>query len=78
MNCVCVSGINDCHWNVDSKCTSYEVTRTKQDPVYSRDWDSKQNCTLTQIGVHMCGAYLPEGSVYNVSNIPRNNIFPFF
>lgn len=61
MNCVCAGGINDCYWNIDGKCTSYEVTRSKRQRGYSRDWDSRQNCTLTQVGVHVCGAYLAEG-----------------
>jgi len=61
MNCIIKGGVNDCHWNIDGKCTSFVVTRTKKILAFSRNWDSKQNCTLTQIGVHICGAYLPEG-----------------
>jgi hypothetical protein len=54
-------GINDCRWNIDGICTSYDVTRAKRNPHYSRDWHSKINCTITQLGVHICSAYLPEG-----------------
>jgi hypothetical protein len=60
MNCIIEGGINDCYWNNEKRCTSYEVTLGKKTG-FSRDWDSKQNCTLTQIGVHLCGAYLPQG-----------------
>ena len=61
MNCECVGGKNDCYWNIDRKCTSYKVTRNKKTSGFSRDWDSKQNCTLTQIGVHLCSAYISQG-----------------
>jgi hypothetical protein len=55
------SGINDCLWNINGKCTSFKVTRAERKPAYSRDWDSRQNCTVTQLGVHCCNEYLPEG-----------------
>jgi hypothetical protein len=61
MNCINEGGVNDCHWNVEGRCTSYDVTRNPKESAFSRDWYSKQNCTLTQIGVHLCGAYLAEG-----------------
>jgi hypothetical protein len=54
-------GKNDCLWNIDGRCTSFKVTRAERNPGHSRDWDSRQNCTLTQCGVHCCSAYLPEG-----------------
>lgn len=55
------SGINNCHWNVGGKCTNPDVTRNHIQPAFSRDWGSKQNCTLTIIGVHKCGGYQSEG-----------------
>jgi hypothetical protein len=62
MNCANEGGVNDCHWNMNGKCTSFEVTKSK-DTNWTRDWNSKQNCTLTQVGVHMCSSYMPEGTV---------------
>ena len=59
----CESGKNDCHWNVDGRCTSWVCTQTKSVPGQSRNWDSRQNCTLTQVGVPICGEYLQEGKV---------------
>lgn len=50
------SGVNNCHWNIEGKCTNKDVTRIKTS--MSRAWDSKQNCTLTILGVHLCGGYL--------------------
>ena len=61
------SGINDCYWNIDGRCTSFKVTRDinyqNKKPSFSRDWDSRQNCTLTQFGAPICGEYLQEGRV---------------
>ena len=55
------AGINNCYFNVDGKCTSWEVTRnTNPLPGFVRDWDSKQNCTVTIYGVHVCGGYRPD------------------
>lgn len=63
MNCENKGGINDCYWNVDSKYTCNKVTRNTIPDCYLRDWDSKQKCGFTQLGVHVCSAYLSEGSV---------------
>jgi hypothetical protein len=63
MNCINAGGVNDCHWNLEGRCTNFLVTRNKRVSQFTRDWYSKQNCTFTQIGVHICGAYLPEGSI---------------
>jgi len=63
MNCINESGVNDCHWNMDGRCTSLKVTRSKANRFWSRDWDSRQNCTLTQFGAPICGEYLQEGRV---------------
>jgi len=61
MNCINAGGINDCYWNIDAKCTSFDCTHNLKTSLFSRDWDTKQNCTLTQIGVHLCGAYISQG-----------------
>ena len=63
MNCINESGVNDCWWNIDGRCTSFKVTHNQDIPASSRDWDSRQNCTLTQMGVHLCSIYLSEGKV---------------
>ena len=44
------SGVNNCHWNVTGKCTNPKITRNKIPREFSRDWDSKQNCTMTILG----------------------------
>jgi hypothetical protein len=49
------SGINDCYFNCEGKCVNKNVTRIKTR--MSCDWDSKQNCTFTQIGTELCDAY---------------------
>jgi len=54
------SGVNNCDWNVEGKCTNVEVTRNEIPKSFSRDWDSKQNCTLTILGVWKCSGYKPQ------------------
>lgn len=54
------SGVNNCRWNVEGKCTNPEVTRNEIPEAFSRDWNSKQNCTLTIIGQFQCGGYEPD------------------
>ena len=54
------SGINNCHWNVDGKCTNVKVTGNIIPKAFSRDWESKQNCTLTILGIHKCEEYIPQ------------------
>ena len=56
------SGVNNCIWNIDGKCTNKVVTRSKTR--MSRDWDSKQNCTITIIGCSKCGEYKAETLCY--------------
>ena len=54
------SGVNNCHWNTKGKCTNQKITRNKIMRGYTRDWNSKQNCTLTILGVHVCSGYKPD------------------
>jgi hypothetical protein len=49
------SGVNNCLWNWESRCTNKEITRSNT--TMSRDWDSKQNCTYTILGIHLCHCY---------------------
>ena len=51
------SGVNNCYWNIDGKCTCKEITKNKIPETYHRDYNSKQNCTLTILGVHICSYY---------------------
>jgi hypothetical protein len=51
------SGVNDCFWNFKGKCTNVFITRNKIPSRFTRDWYSKQNCTMTQIGVCLCSGY---------------------
>ena len=53
-----VSGHNDCYWNIGGRCTNPKITGKK---IVTRDWNSKINCTLTQIGVVQCGEYWQQG-----------------
>ena len=57
------SGINDCYWNIEGRCTSWKCTQATPIKDQSRYWGSKQNCTLTQMGVPICGEYLQEGKI---------------
>jgi len=51
------SGINDCYWVCNRKCTNPKVTRNNIPKSFSRDWDSKQNCTYTIIGTSICSGF---------------------
>lgn len=53
------AGHNDCWWNIKGMCTFDKHGLTKHQ--YShRIWDSKESCTLTQLGVSVCSAYKKE------------------
>jgi len=54
------SGVNNCYWNIKGKCTNHLVTRNDEQFGFSRDWDSKQNCTLTIFGISVCSGYKPD------------------
>lgn len=54
------SGVNNCRWNIKGKCTNEKITKDELPFGFSRDWDSKQNCTFTILGVHLCYEYKPE------------------
>ncbi len=51
------SGVNHCEWNIKGRCTNALVTRKELPFGFSRDWNSKQNCTLTIYGVKLCGGF---------------------
>lgn len=55
------SGINDCYFNCEGKCVNKIVTRSKTN--MSCDWDSKQNCTFTQIGTELCDSYMKQSFI---------------
>ena len=57
------SGVNDCHWNLEGKCTNAKITRAEPTGISGHDWDSSMNCTLTQLGVVKCNEYLQQGRV---------------
>ncbi len=52
------SGVNNCETNWKGKCINKVITRSKT--TMPKDWDSKQNCTFTIYGVHLCSEYKPE------------------
>ncbi len=52
------SGVNNCDSNIKGRCINKTVTRSNT--TMNKDWDSKQNCTLTIYGVHLCSEYKPE------------------
>jgi hypothetical protein len=56
------AGINDCNFNINGRCTNQIITRNILQSGFSRDWDSKQNCVYTQIGVLLCSCYLQESA----------------
>ena len=51
------SGVHDCYWVLDRKCTNPAITRNKIPKGYSRDWESAQNCPLTILGTIYCGGF---------------------
>ena len=53
-----VSGHNDCYWNVEGKCTHKKWYNVPE--YYSRNWDSLENCTVTQLGTNICSFYKKE------------------
>jgi hypothetical protein len=55
------SGINDCYFNCEGKCVNKKVTRKKTN--MSCDWESKQNCTFTQIGTELCSGYMKQSFI---------------
>ena len=56
------SGHNDCYWNYRGRCThdSTHHGLQKLPDEWSRNWDSKENCTLTQLGIQLCSNYKRE------------------
>jgi len=52
------SGVNDCYWNVEGRCTfdKYKMHY----PYGQRDLNSKENCIFTQIGTQLCSWYKKE------------------
>ena len=61
MNIELKSGCNDCYWNVEGICTYDLYKRVNRNfSISGRDWDSKRNCTVTQLGTQLCSAYKRE------------------
>ena len=54
------AGVNNCEWNLEGKCTNPKCTRNIIPKGFHRDWDSRQKCTFTILGVHLCGEFKPE------------------
>lgn len=52
-----ISGHNDCYWNVRGICTYHKYDPTKR---YKHNFDSKENCTVTQLGTQVCSNYKKE------------------
>lgn len=55
------SGENNCYYNIEGRCTNPALTKNKPTAKdgSGRDWDSKQNCTVTQDGAQgVCTGYL--------------------
>lgn len=53
-----ISGHNDCWWNVTGRCTFDKYN--KHEFKSQKDWDSKENCTVTQLGTQLCSNYKKE------------------
>ena len=71
-------GVNDCNWMCKGKCTNPAVTRNKFTPVYSRGWDSDQNCPLTIIGAIHCSGFRfalkrNESTIYKFIRVKRKD-----
>jgi hypothetical protein len=55
------SGYNDCYYNFEGKCIHPMTCRGKgRWQRRPRNWDSKENCTVTQLGTQLCSAYKRE------------------
>ena len=56
------SGHNDCWWNVRGVCTHRRTQRNldKIPAEWHRNWNSKEKCTLTQLGTQLCSLYKKE------------------
>lgn len=55
------SGVNDCYWNFEGRCTHPCTCRGGGMWIgHPRNWDSKENCTLTQLGIQLCSNYKRE------------------
>lgn len=53
-----ISGHNDCYWNFEGRCTFDKYKKHRR--AGQRDFDSKENCTFTQIGTQLCSWYKKE------------------
>lgn len=51
------SGVHDCYWVLDRRCTNPEITRNNIPSAYSRDWESRRNCPLTICGAMGCHCF---------------------
>lgn len=54
-----ISGHNDCWWNFEGKCTYHKYDKSKAEK-FKRNFESKENCTVTQLGVQLCSNYTQE------------------
>jgi len=54
-----ISGHNDCWYNYQGRCVYHKYTKDKA-AKFKRNWDSKENCTVTQLGVQLCSNYRRE------------------
>ncbi len=56
------SGHNDCYWNFEGRCTHKRTYHDGDELPYGwrANWDSKENCTLTQLGIQLCSNYKRE------------------
>ena len=55
------SGHNDCYWNFEGRCIHPRTCRGMGMWVgHPRNWDSKENCTVTQLGTNVCSNYKKE------------------
>lgn len=56
------SGYNDCWWNFGGKCTHPSTYRGSHEmpSEFNRNHDSKENCTVTQLGTQLCSNYKKE------------------
>jgi hypothetical protein len=56
------TGVNDCHWNINGKCTNKLITRFEH-RIFKRNYDSRVNCAVTIIGCYCCAEYIAEGEI---------------
>lgn len=61
------SGVNNCYWNIDGKCTNPKITKEKV--IGFHDWNSTMSCVYTILGCDLCSGYLHQKHYTQLNNV---------